>query len=143
MVNEQYCNCAHRSHAALWKRSLKSISPNVEQAHGPHHLEAAPWKGSREPIVGDDEFCDCAHRSHAALWKRSLKAIPRNVECAYGPHHLEASLWNVFGKAAHEHSATGYKPQCPDSTVQNHQDPTTLAHSLTNKVTGTSKDWLQ
>eukprot|EP00971_Amphidinium_carterae_P348519 6490536-Amphidinium_carterae.1 len=87
----EYCDDARRSQAALWKRSLKTITPNVEFAHSPHLLEAAPWKCSREPIAVDLKSCDDAHRSQAGLWKRSLKTITPNEEFAHSPHLVEAS----------------------------------------------------
>eukprot|EP00971_Amphidinium_carterae_P138806 2750620-Amphidinium_carterae.1 len=62
------CDCAHRSDAALWKRSFEAIAPNNKCAHSPHHLEPAFRERSLEAVYADLEVHDCAHRSDAALW---------------------------------------------------------------------------
>eukprot|EP00971_Amphidinium_carterae_P316222 6285533-Amphidinium_carterae.1 len=41
-------------------RSFETIPENEEGAHGPHHLEPAPWERTLEAVVVELEVCDCA-----------------------------------------------------------------------------------
>eukprot|EP00971_Amphidinium_carterae_P159859 3169359-Amphidinium_carterae.2 len=83
------CDCAHRSNATLWQRSVEAVLVDIEYAHGPHHLEPAPWERSLEVVSVDYEPCDCAQRCHAALWQRSY---------AFMNHcrHKQTGTWMPF-----------------------------------------------
>eukprot|EP00971_Amphidinium_carterae_P136249 2699808-Amphidinium_carterae.1 len=85
-------DCAHRSDAALWKRSCEAVYEAFKDAHSPYRLEAAPRECSLEAVEGDIKLCDCAHRSDAALWKRSCDAVyHEDIKDAHSPYRLEAA----------------------------------------------------
>eukprot|EP00971_Amphidinium_carterae_P165933 3289005-Amphidinium_carterae.1 len=74
------------------KRSCKTICPNEQSAHGPHPLEAALWKDSRQCVAMNTHILHRAHRSDAALGKRSFETVLEYKESAHHPHHLEPAL---------------------------------------------------